>query len=526
MPCCACGEDGKGRDYRVPAEGGSKLDVVTDQPGGVDEDEAAAIITKTSCKAQLANAVTLSKARLSKAKAEYDSIVSQFDHEGGIHDSWHPGKYPPHILREGKKAPFTGSAAKAALKVAATYGMKDALIAAAKVLADDVYLAQLAIASVAGNRNAPTLWMLAEAGDVEEGSECRDVVLNAIAALQCASGVTNLGNLAAELSTLVYSDIPEGNDGTIGGNKAEILVKELNTHPVQDLGLQSPPFAGLIHCFPRNVFEDYSGNEENQFLSIPKIPTAGQEELLQANARMKAGEFGKLYRSMRHSNTRDQPGQRPDFQLICDATEHRSTNMREVNGAQYLIALGMNRNKSFHALGREVAEACGAEYRGGPIKTEERIDGKCNDGGDYFTEDVAKLPNCARVLDILRGSVECKTKAMMLNAYAEAVKRFGNPAVCKDRREKVQHDLLCVFLHEGLYVELQLHYAETIKVKTLAHAVFEVQRLKTDTVVEGSGIYTVIKVPETFEGVNEVQCLLDIADRPETIGTNYFGQSN
>ena len=183
-------------------------------------------------------------------------------------------------------------------------------------------------------------------------------------------------------------------------------------------------------------------------------------------------------------------GQRPDFQAIYDATTAKLEQDLAVNGAQYLIALGMNRNASFHAVGLAVARACGAAYHAGPLKTEERVNSKCEPGGDYDTRDPTKWPNCARILDMCRASIECKTKAMMVQAYSAAVQRFGKPAVCKDRRDKVQHDVLCVFNHEGFFVEVQFHYAQTVAIKILAHAVFEVRRLKSDVGVQGCGIKT------------------------------------
>ena len=101
---------------------------------------------------------------------------------------------------------------------------------------------------------------------------------------------------------------------------------------------------------------------------------------------------------------------------------------------------------------------------------------------------------------------------MMEQAYLKAIEIFNPrgegggepPAVVKDRRFKVQHDMLLVFKMEGLYVELQLHFVDTAAVKVLAHAVFEIRRLHTirgdelNTVIS-SGLMTVMKLVPIFD---------------------------
>lgn len=87
----------------------------------------------------------------------------------------------------------------------------------------------------------------------------------------------------------------------------------------------------------------------------------------------------------------------------------------------------------------------------------------------------------------------------MERGHVEARKVFGAPAVVKDRG-KVQRDMLFVFKHEGMFVELQFHFIDTLAVKVLAHAVFEIQRLNTDLgAVTASGLRTVMYVPADFD---------------------------
>ena len=146
---------------------------------------------------------------------------------------------------------------------------------------------------------------------MEEGSEYCELVLAAVAALQKAPGVAALDDLVATLSTIVYKQIPAGNSA--GAGAADVAIDELNTHPVQDLGLQSPPFAGLEHGLERNVFVDTGAvvnGRPGTGPIFPALPVAGQEEMLSVAERMKAGEFGRLYTRMDYSNTRDQPGKK------------------------------------------------------------------------------------------------------------------------------------------------------------------------------------------------------------------------
>lgn len=179
----------------------------------------------------------------------------------------------------------------------------------------------------------------------------------------------------------------------------------------------------------------------------------------------------------------------------------------------YLIVLNINRFETFHAKGLEVALAAGgtaSSYSAGPLKNEKRVIAKCTPGGDY---NLKPKPYCKWVMDVDRGTVKCKTRSMMVRATAAAVTIFGEPAVVKDRRDKVQHDVLMVFDHEGLYVELQFHFEDILAVKVLAHAVFEIQRLKTDgqfSCVTTSGLSTVVRLPAFNESAAAAEVLLHI----------------
>ena len=177
---------------------------------------------------------------------------------------------------------------------------------------------------------------------------------------------------------------------------------------------------------------------------------------------------------------------------------------------------GINRYKTFNEKGLQVALAAGGDvrsYAAGPLKMNKRVSAKCLSGGDYFSADDADKPNCKRVLDILRGSVLCKSHAMMEQAWKSALKIFGPaaPAVVKDRRYKAQHDVLLVFKHDNFYVELQLHFVDTVAIKVLSHAMFEIERLNTSGgTVSSSGLRTIMKLPSLFDSAADVVVLLHI----------------
>lgn len=187
---------------------------------------------------------------------------------------------------------------------------------------------------------------------------------------------------------------------------------------------------------------------------------------------------------------------------------------KNITTTYYLIVLGINRFEAFHAKGLQVALAAGGDagaYQAGPLKTAGRVAAKCLPGGDYHSLAAADQPTCKRVLDMLRASILCKSHAMLQRAYANALEIFGDPAVVKDRRAKVQHDVLLVFQVEGFWVELQLHFEDLVAVKTLAHAVFEIQRLNTD---EGSvivsGLRTVMDVPGNWDSAADAKLLVHV----------------
>jgi hypothetical protein len=73
--------------------------------------------------------------------------------------------------------------------------------------------------------------------------------------------------------------------------------------------------------------------------------------------------------------------------------------------------------------------------------------------------------------------------------------------------------MLLVFTVDGFYVELQLqlHYKDTVAIKVLAHAVFELQRLTTDGTVTSSGLNSVIEIPKfATSSAADVKVLLHI----------------
>jgi len=257
-----------------------------------------------------------------------------------------------------------------------------------------------------------------------------------------------------------------------------VVVTEVNAKPTQGLGFEAAGGGVLAGKF-----------------NAKEIPLADwspemHREINGAAAKLKAGAFGVP--STFHAVGRS------DLAAIMGAIKDK-----KITPTRYLIVLGINRFETFHAKGLQVALAAGGDagaYQAGPLKTDARVAAKCAPGGDYYSNDAADRPSCKRVLDMLRASILCKSHAMLQRAYANALEIFGDPAVVKDRRAKAQHDVLLVFQVEGFWVELQLHFEDLVAVKTLAHAVFEIQRLNPDAgSVISSGLETVVYVPASFD---------------------------
>jgi len=269
-----------------------------------------------------------------------------------------------------------------------------------------------------------------------------------------------------------------------------VVVTEVNAKPTQGFGFEAAGGGVLAGKF-----------------NAKEIPLADwspemHREINGAAAKLKAGAFGD-------PSTFHAVG-RADLVMIMDAIDTH----KFIYPTRYLIVLGINRFEAFHAKGLQVALAAGGDagaYQAGPLKTDERVAAKCLPGGDYYSGDYADEPTCKRVLDMLRASILCKSHAMLQRAYANALEIFGDPAVVKDRRAKVQHDVLLVFQVEGFWVELQLHFEDLVAVKTLAHAVFEIQRLNPDAGnVIRSGLQTVMKVPANFYSAADAKLLVHV----------------
>lgn len=378
-----------------------------------------------------------------------------------------------------------GPGAVAALVIAEKYGLRDPILAERDRIALALHVVQLAVCTACGDSRTATeysgllppghteswdYWQTANTPS-DPGYELNMVVLDAIKALQSCKGVGALERLVTELATAVYKDIPQG-EGYV-----EAKVEELNTRPSQELGFE---VGGAL-----------AGKYNDDVILMAKWTAEMKGEIEAAVAKLKAGEFGDPAKF--HANGRG------DLMMIKSAIDDK-----EITPVRYLIVLAINRTKSFHAKGMQVVlAACGGDrsaYSAGPLKTRDRVSAKCLPGGDYYSGDAADNPNCKLVMDEIRGSVKCKTHAEMERGHVEAQKVFGAPAVVKDRRGKVQRDMLFVFKHEGMFVELQFHFADTLAVKVLAHAVFEIQRLNTDDgSVTASGLHTVMYYPASFE---------------------------
>lgn len=392
--------------------------------------------------------------------------------------SWKGDGLPASV--EARPAFGGGEAVDVALALAEKHGLKDLILASRGGVARGLYRLVLTGCLAVGDSRTSRLGPLGDdawvawfcASDPSEpGYELGKMVMDAIVALQTSPSIKELGKLVNQLSDRVYDAIPEGDGG--GGEGGEGALQDKTTRPEQALS--------FLMYLSNNMGYIPMANYTPQMLV----------EIKAAVANLKAGLFGDpkyLYGY----------GRLDLANILADALDGR----KEINTINYLQVLGINRFETFHAKGLEVTLAAGGDassYSAGPLKNEDRVSAKCMPGGDYWSDEAANGPFCKWVMDVDRGTVKCKTRSMMVRATAAAVKIFGEPAVVKDRRNKVQHDVLMVFDHEGLYVEVQFHYEDTLAVKVLAHAIFEIKRLKTDDGVTSSGLDTVVKLPSTQE---------------------------
>lgn len=223
--------------------------------------------------------------------------------------------------------------------------------------------------------------------------------MDGMVALRASKAVAHLDSLVAQLGTAVFSAIPRGDPVDMGSDTAthapahaagaskEVSVHEVNTHPTQGLGFEAPG-GGL------------GGKRDGEQIPVADWTPEMQHEIKLATRKLKAGDFGDP--SLFHA------AGRADFNMIMVAKD----KFKYIYPSRYLIALGINRYDSFHAKGLEVALAAGGDrtsYQAGPLKTFLRVASKCVPGGDYYSRNPADLPNCKRVMDILRGSVMCST---------------------------------------------------------------------------------------------------------------------
>lgn len=406
--------------------------------------------------------------------------------------SWPGTAFPPSSV---EAAPFGGGAAVAvALGLAEQHGLKAPILTARGGVAAALFAVQCILCAAAGDSRTADeasgllppgheswdYWATASTPS-KPGYELGKQVIDGIVALQGCAAVANLGALVGQLGARVFAAIPEGGDGGGGGGGVgrPVVVTEVNAKPTQGLGFEAAG-GGVL-----------AGKGNNTRIPLADWSPEMHREINGAVAKLKAGAFGD-------PSTFYAVG-RSDLAGIMAAID---TN-KCIPPTWYLIVLGINRFEAFHAKGLQVALAAGGDagaYQAGPLKTAGRVAAKCLPGGDYHSLAAADQPTCKRVLDMLRASILCKSHAMLQRAYANALEIFGDPAVVKDRRAKVQHDVLLVFQVEGFWVELQLHFEDLVAVKTLAHAVFEIQRLNTDKgMVVTSGLETVMNVPAYFK---------------------------
>lgn len=413
--------------------------------------------------------------------------------------SWPGTAFPPSSV---DAAPFGGGAAVAvALGLAEQHGLKAPILTARGGVAAALFAVQCILCAAVGDsrtksRNGPLgdaswfSWTTANTPS-KPGYELGKQVIDGIVALQGCAAVANLGALVGQLGARVFAAVPQGGGGGGGGGVGRpVVVTEVNAKPTQGLGFEASG-GGVL-----------AGKTNPARIPLADWSPEMRREINGAAAKLKAGAFGDP--STFHAVGRG------DLAMIMAAID---TN-KYIVPTKYLIVLGINRFEAFHAKGLQVALAAGGDagaYQAGPLKTDDRVDAKCGPGGDYYSGAAADRPNCKRVLDMLRASILCKSHAMLQRAYANALEIFGDPAVVKDRRAKVQHDVLLVFQVEGFWVELQLHFEDLVAVKTLAHAVFEIQRLNTDEGdVTSSGLDTVMKVPANYESAADAKLLVHV----------------
>ena len=353
------------------------------------------------------------------------------------------------------------------MQLAQEQGMDGQLLTARKGVASAVFTLQCALCMAFGDSRTsndagvrpaghPNLgganhWLSASHPPMP-GYEFGKLVIDAIIALKASPALAALGDLTTELTTRVFAAI----SGEMGAE-----IPTINTHPLQDMGLQSAPFAG---------------NEYGTGIPMADCTAENTREINAAIAHLKSGAFGD-------PDDFDDNG-RGDFCVVMTSWDPSWGIKRrpEITPLIYLIACGINRFESFHGkAAAAVAAVAGAKYSKGPVKNGKRVIAKCTVGGGYHSTDDAKKPNCMLVLDILRGTGTCTSHTMMLEVRAKAVDVFGQqPAVQKDRRRKPQRDMLLVFEVDGMYCELQLHYEQTLCIKSLMHARFEIDRLTTE----------------------------------------------
>jgi hypothetical protein len=442
------------------------------------------------------------------AKQNYTACMDE-KNKADAPGSW-PGSEFPSVHED---KPFGGGAdAEVALSLAETHGFLAPILCARNAVVASIFTMQCIVCMACGDSRTTTpldpkdmtieaveeswfAWESASENSSFGGAELSTLVLDGIRNLQQGVGLKNLLTLVGLATEAVFTAIPDQHEGESGTFAwANTPIQDVNTRPVQSISF-------LI-------------TEEMHRKAESKVPLADwtpemRSEVEAAIKNLNTGEFGDP------SGFEVGGSGRLDFIGVYNAPNEKEIKRAEgIDGYMYLLALGINRFQMFHALGAKVAAAVGggAEYQPGPLKSRDRMYAKCGPGGDYHSNMFVDMPNCKRVLDVLRGSVMCTSHAMIERAYASAVEIFGEePAVVKDRRRKVQHDILLVFKVEGMYVELQLHYKDTIAIKVLAHAVFELQRLSTDKVVSVSGLKTIFEYPKFAKGsAADVKVLLHI----------------
>jgi len=466
-------------------------------------------------------------------KAEYSAHMNQINATVAP-GSWSPDDFPPSEYIDA--VPFGGGEdADAALALAATFGFLNPILLARNAVAVSLYALQLLVCMACGDSRTAK----EDSGLLPTGQQCRygwygeswdpwaqahhpskpgydlnKLVLAGIDTLKDSKGVNDLANEVGQLAEAVYSAIP----GEV------VAVDEFNTKPTQGLGLESTGALG--------------GKMNDADIPMDDWTSDMRVQIEAAIVKLEAGEFGDPGRD----GVEFYENGRIDLFMIRRAIEQKM-----IVPAEYLIVLGINRSKTFHAKGLRVALLAAAAifattttdgdgdgdgdgsaaaaadadaasedakkfYSAGPLKNDARVSAKCLPGADYYSLDVADSPNCKWVLDMLRATIKCINHAMMHHAYLFACEIFGAPLVIKDRRQKPQHDMLLVFMHEGLLVEVQLHFVNMLTVKVLAHAVFEIQRLSTDVCVTASGLNTVIRFPPSFmnSATNKAQTAKDV----------------